>query len=234
MEEVTWTDSASSNRLHSSLKHLRNRDFLLITKSGVLRGEFLFQAELSDLCPLFTKAEQVRSNQTAANTHCCLCIVPLLLGDPTPYFISIMQMSVGKTHKLVKGHNLFGRYYDYYLATHVCLYNIASQRPSTREQQTEMYSSCALSTGIPSAEIPRSSCDVATCVRDLSRNSTREGKGTVLLWSMSLGDIATSSFESFGIWIFGSPSSISFVQSCTRAGKSGRTNEGKDSQVLRR
>jgi hypothetical protein len=45
MEVMMWADSA----INGPLKHLRNRGFFVTTKSGILRGESLFQAELSDL-----------------------------------------------------------------------------------------------------------------------------------------------------------------------------------------
>jgi hypothetical protein len=88
MEEAFW-DKANDLNTHNALIGLRNRDCFLWSKSAILRGESLFYGELSDCLDVIHKSDATE--------------------DPTPYHIMIQQIDSGKTHRLRKGHKLFGR-----------------------------------------------------------------------------------------------------------------------------
>ena len=83
IEERLWLRHNGSC-LKLGMAALRDRFTLLFTNQGILRGESVFKAELSDLVDVGYCPRE----------------------DPTPYHILILMMHTGKVNK---GHTLFGR-----------------------------------------------------------------------------------------------------------------------------
>jgi len=91
LEAFLWGNNADNAcHSHNALASLRNRDCLLSTKCGILRGESLFQCELSDILDLEVKFNSQKY--------------------PSPILVSIQQIGKGKVNLLTNGHKLFGRH----------------------------------------------------------------------------------------------------------------------------
>ena len=85
LEDYFWTKGVDCKNNKVLFASLRNRYIYLYTEKGIIRGESVFKAELSDFFGIVAQRKNI---------------------DPHPFYCDVMQIETGKTNKGIK---LFGR-----------------------------------------------------------------------------------------------------------------------------